>query len=316
MKIKSIATLAFGLLSFGAIAQQDAGFSMYFFNPLYINPGYAGSRETFSGTLTHRSQWIGMDGGPTTQSLSMHSAIPNSKIGLGLSVYNDNTGPMKNTGIDLTFAYHLKVSEKAKLSFGITGKMNDIRIGWNQINIDDNNDPSFVANSNAHWVPDASAGLYFYKPRFYAGLSATHLLQSKFGTTNATGADMAKFFRQYYATTGVVLPIGEKVDFKPSLLVKYVKAAPVVGELDAAFIFYKKLYLGVGFRADKKIKMSGMDNMVIGIVEFDITRFLRIGYSYDYYLNRNGTYNSGTHEFMLGWDISCNRTKMTSPRFF
>ena len=62
--------------------------------------------------------------------------------------------------------------------------------------------------------------------------------------------------------------------------------------------------------------MTGTDNMLVGIVEVGITNFLRFGYSYDYYLNRTGNYNSGTHEFMLGFDISGIKTKMSSPRFF
>jgi hypothetical protein len=56
--------------------------------------------------------------------------------------------------------------------------------------------------------------------------------------------------------------------------------------------------------------------MLVGIVEVEITNFLRLGYSYDYYMNRTGDYNSGTHEFMLGFDISGIKTKMSSPRFF
>ncbi len=314
---KTITTIAISLLSLGAIAQQDAAFSMYFFNPVYVNPAYAGSREVFSGTLVHRSQWLGMPGAPTSQSLSVHSAIPNSRIGLGLLAYNDQLGPMKNTGVNLTFAYHLPVNSKTKLSFGMSGMINNVRIGWSQINIDDNNDNAFVGNATSSWVPDANAGLYLYQSRFYCGLSATHLLQSKFALTNAVGADQAKFYRQYYFTTGVVLPITKSVDFKPSLLVKYVKAAPAVGEIDAAFIFYQKVLLGAGYRVGKRINMPGTDNMLIGIVQFQISQYFRVGYSYDYFLNRNGAYNSGgTHEIMLGWDVSCIKTKMSSPRFF
>ncbi len=305
-----------GFLTLSSFAQQDAGFSMYFFNPVYINPGYAGSRELFSGTLVHRSQWVGLSGAPMTQSLNIHSAIPNSNVGLGLSAYNDNAGPMKNTGVNLTFAYHLKVSEKAKLSFGITGMMNNIRIGFDQIIIDDNTDPAFIENQASGWIPDAAAGLYFYTPRFYCGISANHLVQSRFGLTDHSGADLAKFYRQFYLTSGVVVPISKSLEFRPSLLVKYVQAAPIVGEIDASFILFQKLLLGVGYRTDKRINMDGSDNMAIAIIEFDITRFLRIGYSFDYYLNRSTSYNNGTHEIMIGWDINCNKTKMSSPRFF
>lgn len=316
MKNKYIITVIIGFFSIVAQAQQDAGFSMYFFNPVYINSGYAGSRETYSGSLVHRSQWVGMTDAPTTQSLSIHSAIPNSKVGLALQVYNDNVGPMSNTGLKLTYAYHIPLTAKTKLSLGISGMMNNISIDWNKINIDDNTDPAFVGNAASSWVPDASAGLYLYQERFYAGLSANHLLESKYDLTNSPGADMAKFYRQFYLTSGIVIPVSKSVDLRPSVLFKYVQSAPVLGELDATVIFYQKLFLGVGYRTGKRIGIDGFDNMLIGIAQFQITEQFSLGYSYDYYLNRSSTYNGGTHEFMLGFDISGVRTKMSNPRFF
>jgi type IX secretion system PorP/SprF family membrane protein len=316
MKNKYIITIIIGFLSLTAQAQQDAGFSMYFFNPVYINSGYAGSRETFSGSLVHRSQWVGMTDAPTTQSLTVHSAIPNSKVGLALQVYNDNIGPMKNTGLKLTYAYHLPVNKSTKLSFGISGMMNNVRIDWDKINIDVDADPAFAGNAASSWVPDASAGLYLYKTRFYAGLSANHLLESKFDLTNSPGADMAKFSRQFYLTSGIVIPVSKNLDIRPSVLLKYVKSAPVLGELDATVILYQKLFVGAGFRTGKRIDIDGFDNMLIGIVQFQITPQFSLGYSYDYYMNRTGAYNNGTHEFMLGFDISGVRTKMSNPRFF
>ncbi len=316
MKTKYIITIFIGFLSLAAQAQQDAGFSMYFFNPVYINSGYAGSRETFSGSLVHRSQWVGMEDAPTTQSFSFHSAIPNTKIGLGLQVYNDVSGPMKNTGLKLTYAYHMPLTAKTKLSFGISGMMNNVRIGWDKINIDDNTDPSFVGNDASSWVPDASAGLYLYRTRFYAGISANHLLESKFDLTTSPGADMAKFNRQYYFTSGVVVPISKSIDLRPSVLFKYVESAPVIGELDAALIFYQRVFVGAGYRTGKRIEIDGFDNMLIGLLQVQLTQQISLGYAYDYYLNREGDYNSGTHEIMLGWDISTTKTKMSNPRYF
>lgn len=316
MKIKIFTTILIGMLSLGAFAQQDAGFSMYFFNPLYVNPGYAGSRELFSGTVVHRSQWIDMPGAPVTQSMSLHSAVPNSNVGLGLQFYNDNAGPLKNMGISLTYAYHLPVGEESKLSFGLTGMMNNIRVGWDAINIDQDYDNAFVSNAASSWVPDASLGLYYYKERFYAGISVNHLLQSRFNLATAPDANLAKFYRQYYLTSGIVIPLTDDLDFRPSILLKYVNAAPAVGEITASFILFQKLFIGGGYRVNKRINMTGTDNMLVGIIEVEITNFLRLGYSYDYYLNRTGSYNSGTHEFMLGFDISGIKTKMSSPRFF
>jgi type IX secretion system PorP/SprF family membrane protein len=314
--MKILITILMSLLSLVTLAQQDAGFSMYFFNPVYVNPGYAGSRETFSGSLVHRSQWTGMPGAPVSQSLSVHSAIPKSNVGLGFQFYNDKTGPMKNTGIKLTYAYHLPIGEEAKLAFGLSGMANYIRIGLGYINVEDENDPVFAGDVYSNWVFDASTGVYFYKPRFYIGLSVNHLLQSKFGLENTPDPSLARFYRQYYFTSGIVFHLSETFELRPSLLMKYVKSAPLVTEITGSLLIFQKVFIGAGFRTNKRVDMAGTDNMIIGILEFDITHFLRLGYSYDYYLNKNGKYNNGTHEIMLGWDIGRPQTKKIKPRYF
>ncbi|CAN5914567.1 type IX secretion system membrane protein PorP/SprF [soil metagenome] len=304
------------LLSLAGFAQQDPSFSQYFFNPMYVNPGYAGSRDVLSGTLVHRSQWVGMEGAPESQSLNIHSALPYTKIGLGLQINNDKAGPMKNTGIGLIFAYHLHLGREARLAFGVQGSVSNLRIDYGKINIDDNTDQAFVNNTSSSWVPEAGAGLYFYKNRFYAGLSARNLIQSRFKLQDPNIENSAKFFRHYYFTAGVVKDLSENFAIRPSILVKYVQAAPVVFDLNASVIFKQQLFLGAGFRTGKRIDIKGLDNMLVASIEYDFKNRLRFGYSYDFYLSRTGNYNSGTHEIMIGWDLNFAKTKMTSPRFF
>jgi type IX secretion system PorP/SprF family membrane protein len=57
-------------------AQQDAQSSLYFFNPLNFNPAYAGSRGSLNVTAVNRAQWVGWEGAPRTQFLSVHAKTP------------------------------------------------------------------------------------------------------------------------------------------------------------------------------------------------------------------------------------------------
>ncbi|MBF4986343.1 type IX secretion system membrane protein PorP/SprF, partial [Nonlabens mediterrranea] len=56
-------------------AQQDPQYTQYMYNPITINPAYAGNRGVMSVVGLHRSQWVGLDGAPRTQSLSLHTPI-------------------------------------------------------------------------------------------------------------------------------------------------------------------------------------------------------------------------------------------------
>ena len=93
MKLNKFYSIALMLLMTSVtFAQQLPQFTQYMFNTISINPAYAGSRETLSAVGLHRSQWVGLEGGPQTQTLSVHSPLKNEKVGLGISVINDELG--------------------------------------------------------------------------------------------------------------------------------------------------------------------------------------------------------------------------------
>jgi type IX secretion system PorP/SprF family membrane protein len=315
MKNKIITSLGAMLLTIGAFAQQNATFSQYFFNPMYVNPAYAGSRGTFSGTMVYRTQWVGMEGAPVTESVGMHTMIPGSNFAVGLQFNNDELGPMRTTGISAILAYHLHLGEKTRLAFGLEGCMDNINIAYSDIDIENPEDPSFMNNNASAWVPEANAGLYLYRDKFFAGVSVKNLLESNLGPQYA-GTSEAEFYKNYYFTTGFVSRLSENVGIRPSILVNYIPAAPALIDLDASLIFHDRFFIGAGFRTDKRIGIDGMDNALIVSIEYDVANRLRFGYSYDFYLTQGASYTNGTHEIMLGWDLYSNKTRMTSPKYF
>src|SRR5476651_421432 len=104
-----------------ANAQQDAQFSQYIFNGLYINPAYAGYKEDLYVNSFFRSQWTGLDGAPTTFSLSMDGAVNDGKVGLGLMIQHDAIGAQSNTAAYGNYAYRIQVGENehSKLALGM-----------------------------------------------------------------------------------------------------------------------------------------------------------------------------------------------------
>ncbi len=82
------------LLSHSAFSQQDALYSQYMFNQFTINPAYAGTRNSMSGVLLYRSQWVGMSDAPKTVNLSIHSPFRGKKMALGFNLITDELGPI------------------------------------------------------------------------------------------------------------------------------------------------------------------------------------------------------------------------------
>jgi type IX secretion system PorP/SprF family membrane protein len=314
MKNKIILAASGILIALSAFSQQDISFTQYFFNPMFVNPAYAGSRGTFSGTAVYRDQWVGMQGAPMTGLIDIHDMVPHSNVGLGLQFYSDNAGPLTNTNLSAVFAYHIPLTQKLKLSLGIQGCMDNLSFDYNELNVATAEDPSFMGSSSM-WVPDANAGAYLYSDHFFFGASVKHLLQPNFGILNDYNT-AAEFYRSYYLMAGVVIPLGTDVALRPSVLGKYVQGAPTDFDVDLSLILFDRFYIGGGIRTDKRIDISGMDNIFVATIEYDVFNRLRIGYAFDCYLSQDAPSPYITHEIMIGWDIYHTTTRMTSPKYF
>lgn len=286
-------------------AQQDAIYSQYMFNPFAINPAYAGSRDALSGVLLMREQWRGIEGAPSTQTFSLHSPIGGNKMALGLNLFNDGVGPTKNTGALASYAYHLRLG-KLKLSLGIRGGIFNSRLDRSKLNYQNQADRFNNTGTVNTIVPTFDFGSYLYSKRFFAGLSVSHLLENQINYPNFPSDAYVVMRRHFMFTSGAALPLGKNTVIKPSILVKYVENAPVNFDINTSFLFNKVFWLGASYH-------SG--NGIVLITEYNITDFIRIGYSYDIVMNPLKQFTTGTHEIMAGFDLNLKKTKSVSPRY-
>ena len=115
MKLK--VTLVLFIVFVATYAQQDSQFTQYMYNTINVNPAYAGSRETMSVFLLHRTQWVGLDGAPVSNTASINTPISASNMGIGFSIVNDRIGPSDENNIAVDVSYSIPLSETFKLSF-------------------------------------------------------------------------------------------------------------------------------------------------------------------------------------------------------
>lgn len=303
------------LLAVGTItesfAQQQPMYTMYMWNQLIINPGYAGSREALTASAVWREQWVGLDGAPSTQVLSIHSPLPNEKVGLGFTIQNDHIGPTNNTGIWGDFAYRLQVTEKSKLSFGLRAGFDVYQADLMSLNNIESNDPAFNKNIENRFLPNFGFGAYYYGNRGYVGISVPTILQNELNNGNNPGKDVLDLeSRHFYLMGGYVFSLSKDslgVMFKPSAVVRMVNGAPVSFDLTANFLIKQKLWLGAAYR---------YQDSFAGLISFQFTPHLQAGYSYDFGTSDLRSYNGGSHEIMLTYDFFKNEVKTKNPRYF
>lgn len=298
------------VLGTSGYAQQDAQFTQYMYNTINVNPAYAGSRGTMSIFGLHRTQWVGLDGAPVTNNVSIHSPINGSNLGIGLSIINDRIGPSSENNIAVDVSYTIPVSERYKLSFGVKATANLLNIDFTKLNQYDQNDYSFDTNIDNKFSPNIGAGLYLHSDNTYVGLSAPNLLETKHFDRYAnigSNSHVATEKIHYFLIAGHVFDLSPNVKFKPSMLTKMAQGAPLQVDLSGNFMFNDKFLAGVSYR------WSASVNAMVG---FQVSDSWFIGYSYDMETTRLANYNSGSHEIFLRYELFNSYNRIVSARFF
>jgi type IX secretion system PorP/SprF family membrane protein len=299
-KIFSFVLMFTTIVSF---AQQDAQFTQYMYNTINVNPAYAGSRGALSIFALHRTQWRGLDGAPKTNAVSLNTPLNNSTLGLGVSIINDEIGPVTENTVSADLSYTILTSETTKLSFGLKATANLFDLDVSKLNPVDQ-DPS-IRDFNNKFTPNIGAGVYLHSNKAYVGLSVPNFIESNRYDDN----DVAIFKEKmnFYLIAGYIHEFNNSIKFKPAVLGKAVEGAPLQVDVSGTFMLYDKLVLGAAYRWSAAIS---------AIVGFQISQAMYIGYGYDFETTRLDNYNSGSHEIFLRYEIFKKNNKMITPRFF
>lgn len=285
------------------LAQQDAQFTQYMYNTVNVNPAYAGSRGALSIFALHRTQWVGLNGAPITNAVSVNTPLNESRIGLGLTVVNDKIGPVQENTISGDFSYSIATSENVLLSFGIKATANLFDLDVSKLNpVAD--DPT-LRDYNNKFSPNFGAGIYLHSDKAYVGLSVPNFIE-----TNRYNDNEVAIFKEkinYYLIAGYVFDLNNSIKFKPAFLTKLVEGAPLQVDVSGSLMFNDKLTVGLSYRWSAAVS---------AMVGFQISQALYLGYGYDLETTRLDNYNSGSHEIFLRYDLFKNNEKITMQRFF
>lgn len=285
-------------------AQQDAQYTQYMYNTINVNPAYAGSRGALSFFALHRTQWVGLDGAPVTNSISVNTPFNNSNLGIGLSIVNDEIGPSTSNSISTDLSYTIPVSESYKLSVGIKGTINLFNIDINKLNPGDQTDDQFQNFSN-ELSPNIGAGIYLHSQKAYIGFSIPNFIE-----TNAYNDNEVAIYKEkinYYLIGGYVFELSPSVKFKPAFITKIVEGTPLQLDISANFMLIDRVTVGLDYRWSAAMS---------ALVGFQVSDAFYLGYSYDFETTALNNYNSGSHELFLRYEIFKKNNKIVTPRFF
>ena len=310
--------LIVGLISSAlcSLAQQDAQFSQYMFNGLYINPAYAGYKEQANIHSFYRTQWTGFDGAPQTMSVAGDMVLNEGSVGLGLLLSNDFTGAQSNFSAYANYAYRIQVgeSEFSRLAFGLAAGI--VQQGIDGDKLTSNDQDQYVPfGKPTETFPDARAGVFYSTPSFFAGFSADNLLASYFQAENhSKNILLPRINRHYYFSAGALFTVNDDLKFKPTLLLKDDKQTFTSLDVNAFALLYDRIWIGGFYRTAVELYKKGhLDSDLqkkngLGVIgDFLVNDNLRLGYAFDYSLSNLRNYNYGSHEISIGFALSPRR---------
>ncbi len=292
------------LFTLNSYAQQDPQYTQYMYNMNVINPAYAGSSESVSIGALYRSQWVGLEGAPSTATLAIHSPVGN-RVGLGFSLISDEVGPVKETNVYADFSYTLPVGTSTKLAFGLKAGATFHDIGLVNLDVIDEGDAFFGQDIN-ETTPNIGAGLYFYKPsKYYISASMPNILNATH--LDANGTKIGSETEHLFAAAGYVFDLSENFKLKPHALMKLAFDAPMSYDLNLNLFMYDVVEIGGGYR---------LDDSFSGMINFLVAPNLRIGYAYDSIQSELDVVTNSSHEIFINFDINLPRKVSRSPRYF
>lgn len=300
------------------MAQQQQLNTMFMYNKLLINPAYAGYHDHVCLSAIVREQWIGFEGAPKAQALSMNAPLSSQRIGLGINLQRQSIGVSSATTIDGIYSYRVPMGN-GTLSLGVQASGRFLEVDYSDPAVrsvqDIGIDPGIDALADSKFLANVGAGVYYSTPSFYIGASAPRLMSSDIDF-EVNNLFTAKEQPHYYFMTGVALKLDYKLSFVPQLLLRYTEAAPLSVDLNLGMRWGQDFSAGVTFRRGDR-NADFLESIDI-IASAKILRGLRIAAAYDFTMSELQRYSDGSVEVMLMYCFgeAAKPATFVNPRYF
>jgi type IX secretion system PorP/SprF family membrane protein len=324
-------------------AQQRPIYTQYGINNFIINPALAGIESYWDIKASYRNQWLGLKDAPVTTYLTLQGplekpayksettntvhapedennrgaiywrnyAVPPAHAGIGFTVINDRTGPLNNFSACGALSYHLPLSQRTELAFGVSAGIQEIYLDFSQLNFGEQGgavDPAVSGSTGLDRIrPDVNAGLWLYSANYFVGLAAQQIVPEQIGFRNNSdtiGLLSGKLIPNLFAQAGYRFLIDDDVSFLPSFMIRYVQPVPAGFDLNVKFQYRDVIWAGGSWR---------YQNGFAVMLGLNISSIFNIGYSYEITTTPLNTVSYGTHELVIGFLLG-NKTDNLAPR--
>jgi type IX secretion system PorP/SprF family membrane protein len=288
-------TAAILLITASAFAQQLPFSSQYYTNMFVTNPAFTGTTDEHTRAfITHRSQWIGVAGGPQTSYLTIDGPIEAKNIGLGLKLYSDVTDITARMGAFANYSYKLKINDDMNLLVGLAAGVLNNRIDFSRAVVRDSDDPFMLTGNQSKTVFSADFGLGYTWKKLEVGFAVPQVIGNKIKYKNNLGENAYyNLSRSYQGSVKYVFDVvkDKEITAYPLIFVSGTKGAPLQYDVNAVLDWKKMGWVGVTYHSNYAVAAS------IGLRY----KNLSVGYAYDFGIGTVKKYTGSTSEFLLSY---------------
>lgn len=330
---------------------QDLHFSQYYNSPLSLNPSLTGAFKGSIRLLTnYRNQWSSISAPCKTYAFSSDFALikklqKKGHLGLGISLYSDKAGTsqLNLTQINLSLAFHEKLSAHNILSAGIQGGIAQRSINFDNLKWDNQYNGNFFDPSLPTYEVNYNNNLFYAD--FAGGIQWTYTRGEMYATANNQlniNAGAALFHLNqpnisFYSFSKDVLPVKivihgnlqigikhSKMSFLPYII--YIQQGPLKNIMAGGLIRIKLVDESkyTGNIKGAALAFGGLcrfKDAIIPVAQFEFAQYA-IGMTYD--VNTSGlthaSYGKGGFEISLRFinpnPFTGKTISIKTPRFF
>lgn len=298
----ALVLFAMQCLSLSLRAQQSGQYSLFMMNPFHNNPAYAGMDYAISTIAGVRSQWVGLEGAPSTQYIDAHAPFELLNGGIGIKIERDAYGAARQNWASLTYSYQMRLGD-GTLGIGIGAGMiqpaldgSKLRTpnGIYQDQLFDHQDNILPLNRVQGHSPTIESGLFFQSPLLEIGLGVRHL--------NSPIIDMGTFNTKIlptgFAHIGLNFELNRLFSIHPVLQLRS-DAVELQTDAGITIRYAEQLFAGCLLRGYQSNSLDA-----IGFLGgLNLNERWRLGYAYDMTLSALQQVSNGSHELVLRYTL-------------
>ena len=298
---------------------QDAHYSQFYANPVFLNPAFTGTLNCPRFCINFRDQYPTIPNNfiSFSGSYDQHIRALHGGVGLLFAADIQGSGIFSAYNAGLIYTYRIQAGENFFLQFALQGSYGIISLKWEKLVFASNILNSSLphdAPSNINFTKsqfDAGIGAVGYTRNLYFGLAVHHFLpihKNFYPITNANDKWSIKWTGHFGGKINIIKKRNDEdsygdVSVYPNIV--------FLSQKDFHYLhegFYFSLYpltIGTWLRHNFK----SLDAFIISCgVEYKI---VRMGYSYDFSLTKLEN-SGGAHEISIQFVIPCINETLSS----